>query len=97
MAEKAVIISEINAHAAKSGRVRADWYVGIATDVEKRLFVEHNVDRNGWWIYRKADSERAAREAEAELLELGYDGGTGGGDCPKYVYAYLKGPNTRQH
>lgn len=96
MANKAVIISEINAHVAKSGKPHADWYVGIATDVRKRLFEEHGVDQKGWWIYREADSELVAREAEAELLKLGYDGGTGGGDRPRYVYAYLKGPNTRE-
>ena len=43
-----------------------------------------------------ADSEQTARAAEAELLDLGYDGGVGGGDHPRYVYAFLKTANTRR-
>ena len=98
MAFKAEIISKINAHVASMGGAHADWYVGIATDAEDRLFLDHNVDReNGKWIYVPADSERVARETEAELLDYyGYDGGIGGGDKPTFVYAYRKTPSTRQ-
>lgn len=98
MANKTEIISKINAHVASRGGTHVDWYVGIATDPETRLFSDHNVDREyGKWIYVLANDENTAREAEAELLEYhGYDGGTGGGDHPRYVYAFLKTKNTRR-
>ena len=75
----------------------SDWYVGIATDVKKRLFVEHNVLEKGsaGWIYRKADSERECRDTECYLLEhYRFKGDTGGGDKPLYVYAYKITANT---
>jgi hypothetical protein len=69
---------------------KPDWYVGIATDIEQRLFVEHNVSKNnGRWIYREANSEQEARDTEKYLLDTySFKGGTGGGDKPVYVYAY---------
>lgn len=79
-------------------RTRRHWYVGIATDIEERLFGDHGVDKRDarHYIYYVADDERTARAAEAKLLELGYDGGAGGGDRPRYVYAFLKTANTRR-
>ena len=70
---------------------KSDWYVGIATDIQKRLFLDHNVAEQGsaGWIYRKASGEQNARDTEQYLLHFyGFKGGTGGGICPKYVYAY---------
>lgn len=97
MADMAKIISDINEHVARSRRSHSDWYVGIATDIKQRLFGDHNVDQDGWWIYRIADDEKVARETEAKLLdEFGYDGGIGGGDHPIYVYAFLKTSSTRR-
>ena len=75
----------------------ADWYVGIATDVKKRLFVDHNVPESGsaGWIYREANSERECRDTECYLLEhYRFKGDTGGGDKPLYVYAYRITANT---
>lgn len=75
----------------------ADWYVGIATDVKKRLFVDHNVPESGsaGWIYREANSERECRDTECYLLEhYRFKGDTGGGDEPLYVYAYRITANT---
>ena len=90
------IINDINDYVGNDDH--EDWYVGIATDVEKRLFKEHGVDKErDPWIHREADSESIARDAEAELLyNHGYDGGTGGGDHPIHVYAYKKNSHTRQ-
>lgn len=69
----------------------SSWYVGIANDPERRLFQEHEVNReNGRWIYTKCYSDSSAREVENTLIEnLGTQGGPGGGDDSTiFVYAY---------
>ena len=99
MASKAEIVGGIRKFVGGSDdRTRGHWYVGIATDIEERLFGDHNVDKGDarHYIYYMADSEQTARAAEAELLDLGYDGGVGCGDHPRYVYAFLKTANTRR-
>lgn len=77
-----------------------DIYVGITNDVERRLFNEHNVDKNQRdnWVYFKAFSADQARLVESVLIEKAdFDGGEGGGgeDCV-FVYAFLKTPNTKR-
>lgn len=77
----------------------ADWYIGIASVPEQRLFIDHNVDKdNDYWIYRNAGDQTAARNVELFFIEqLGTDGGPGGGDhTTKFVYAYKKTPSTRE-
>lgn len=85
------IIKEISDHLGKSSKqYYHDFYIGITNDVERRLFGEHNVPRNGhWWIHRAADTETHSRTAEKYFLDKGMKGGTGGGgtDCI-YVYCY---------
>lgn len=95
---KSEIVAEITAHISKSGSQYSEWYSGIAADAESRLFDDHNVSREGaWWIYRKANSDDEAREAEAELLELGCKGGGGGGDEDTvFVYAYKITSTTKE-
>jgi hypothetical protein len=90
------IVNEIYAHMQKQGGKTTGWYVGIAADIDQRLFTDHKVPRqNHWFIYRKSTSANNARTVEKALLDLGCDGGGGGGDDKSvYVYAYLKGPNT---
>lgn len=90
------IVDEIYSHIQKQGGRTADWYVGIAADINQRLFIDHKVPRqNHWFIYRKATSVNNARAVEKALLDTGCDGGGGGGDYNTvYVYAYLKGINT---
>ncbi len=75
---------------------RANWYVGIASDIQNRLFSDHNVHpTNHFWIYRQAVNAEHARSAEAMLLNLGYDGGRSGGDhTTMHVYAFRKDPQT---
>lgn len=94
------IINAIEEHLGKSyKRYYQDFYVGITSDINARLFVAHNVPEKGhWYIYQWADSEDIAREVEKHFLDLGMDGGTGGGTGDgdvRYVYCYEKGPNTR--
>ena len=76
----------------------SNWYVGIAKDVENRLFTDHNVDKlNSQWIYDEAINSQHARSAEESLINSGFDGGTSGGDNQTtFVYAYRKTSNTRE-
>jgi len=90
------IYDEFKAHINKSGESYHNWYVGIATDPRNRLFEEHNVsEKNGWWIFRKCNTDEDARAIEEALLKLGCDGGTGGGDQnTTSIYAYFKSSST---
>jgi hypothetical protein len=91
------VVDEIAAHIRKQGGNTASWYAGIAANAEQRVFGDHNVPRDHWWIYRAAVSSTEARSAEKALLAWGCDGGGGGGDLNSvYVYAYLKTPTTRE-
>lgn len=89
IAEKERIIQEFKKYIEDIGGDYSEWYAGIASDAEERLFDEHGVDKNGFWIYDDAGSSGVAREIEMQLFELGIKGDTGGGDeNSKYVYAY---------
>ncbi len=87
---------QIVEHVEKQGGNPSDWYAGIASDWEKRLFSDHNVPRKEyWWIIRACPTSDAARNVEHALVEYGCDGGGGGGDkTTVFVYAYLKSPTT---
>jgi hypothetical protein len=86
------IRDQILAYLNSQGGRSASWYIGVATDIERRLFVDHRVPpANHWYICRQAHSPAAAREAGQALLALGFDGGLGAGDEDAvFVYAYLK-------
>ena len=86
------VYNEIAALINKQGGAYSTWYCGIASDWEDRLFNEHQVSRtNSWWIALQCYNNAAARNVEKALLELGCDGGAGGGDeTTIYAYAYLK-------
>lgn len=89
----AEIIKAIDAHLMKSNREYYNqFYIGITSDIESRLFGDHKVPReNHWWIYQYADSEDIARDVERHYLELGMQGDEGGGTGSgnvKYVYCY---------
>ena len=87
---KQEIINEIANHFADTSY--SDCYIGVTSDVEQRLFVDHNVSKEkGHWIYRTASSSSIAREIEQHFLEQNMDGGTGGGDkYSEIVYVYKK-------
>lgn len=88
------IIRDFDGHLQKSGRqYYNEFYVGVTTDVEQRLFTSHRVRRDGdWWVYALADTEEIAREVEKHYLEFGMRGKTGGGTGKDgdswYVYCY---------
>jgi len=82
------IVANIN----KQGGLYSEWYCGITSDLESRLFGDHKVPRGDYWrSFRKCHNDTDARAVEAALVKLGCDGGGGGGDrTTVYVYAYLK-------
>lgn len=99
--DKETIISEISDYLLSScpkGTTCNQIYVGIAADAEDRLFNGHAVDKeNDVWIYRTASSDNVAREIEKHFLDLGFDGGPGGGDeNTKKVYCFLKNSHTKR-
>ncbi|MCH7905490.1 MAG: hypothetical protein IH944_13120 [Armatimonadetes bacterium] len=52
----------------------------------------------GFWIHRNTDSAVAARGIEQHLIDLGFEGGAGGGDASTtYVYAYKKTLHTDEN
>jgi len=96
---KEEIIKKIEDYMKKRGGTYRDWYVGITDDAERRLFTEHNVDKdNGNWCRREAYTSDDAREVEKYFLdECGTDGGPGGGnDDSNFVYAYKKTNYTKE-
>lgn len=72
-------------------------YVGITSNVQDRLFGDHNVsEKSDQWIYSTAATDTVAREIEQYFLNLGMDGGGGGGDASaEIVYAYKKNGHTK--
>lgn len=87
------VYDEIVAHMKKNAGKYSNWYCGIASDWASRLFDDHQVPRKEHpYIARQCFSNDDARAVERALLNLGCDGGAGGGDeTTVYVYAYLKG------
>lgn len=97
---KEEIIKDIDNHLQKSGKqYYSEFYVGITNNIERRLFEEHNVNKDTmWWIYRTANSKAVAEEIEQHYLDLGMKGNRGGGtEDTKIVYCYAIGPTTYDH
>ena len=87
------IKNDIFFHIINRGGVYKEWYVGVASDPIKQLFMKHRIDeKNDFWIYRKAESsEAAARVNDYFLNRLGTDGYIDKKDdnCI-YIYAFKK-------
>ena len=94
------IISAITDYVNKnwpSNATKKSFYIGIANNAEDRLFTDHSVDKDkDIWIYCPADTEQIARDVEKYFLDLGLDGGTGGGKNINYVYCFLQNSHTRR-
>lgn len=79
----------------KIGGLYRTWYVGITNDPQRRLFDEHGVDREKWWVYATATSNAVARRVESYFINLGTGGAPGGGEeDARVVYAYKKTSST---
>lgn len=88
------IIKDFDAHIKTSGRqFYNEFYIGITSDIEQRLFVQHRVKKEGqWWIFSPADTEEIARDVEKHYLAFGMKGGDGGGkgdEKATFVYCYV--------
>lgn len=82
-------IREINDYIVSWGGNYQEWYIGIASNPEDRLFNDHNVNEDtDAWIYRNAGSSTAARQIESYFLSLGCQGGSGGDISTQSIYAY---------
>ena len=92
-----VVKTKIKEYIDRSPYPYANWYVGVASDPESRLFNDHKVGKY-WWIYKECLSSDAARRVEDYFLNnLGTDGGPGGGDeNSTFVYAYHKTSETNE-
>ena len=91
------IIEFFNKHLASSGRrYYSDFYIGITNDVNRRLFQEHNVNKETmWWAYSTACTKEDAEAVERHFLEKGMKGNTGGvNDESTIVYCYAITPTT---
>lgn len=91
------IIADMDSHLKKSQKeFYSDFYVGITNYVDRRLFDEHNVQKEGqWWIYRDAINKSTAQRVEEYYLNKGMKGDTGGGtDDSTFVYCYEITRNT---
>ena len=92
------MVREILVFVDAHGLPRESWYAGVSSTPWARLHDGHglriNDPRNIW----DAGSETVARQVERELLRLGFDGGTGGGNDigPKFVYVFLQRSHTRR-
>jgi hypothetical protein len=87
------IIAHLDGYMKKFPQTRnPNWYVGIASDVRHRLFIDHKVlEHTGCWAFATAMTHDIAREVERIYLNAGCDGGSGGGDyTTRTVYVYLK-------
>jgi hypothetical protein len=95
-ADKATAIADIKAHREKRGGKYSQWYVGITSNPQKRLFGDHGVKEKGdVWIFRQCINSNVARAVEDYFLALGMNGGPGGGDDDSdYVYAYMIAEHT---
>ncbi len=96
---KQELINGIKDYVSKNGGSYSDWYVGITSNPESRIFSDHNVNKHGGvWVHGVAPSSQVAREVEDYFINvLGADGGSGGGDFTSTtVYAYKKTSYTRQ-
>ena len=93
MATKNQIITDI-ANGFR-GHKYSQCYIGITSDLERRLHGEHNVPtraNGGIYISRTADSNAIASQVEQHFLNAGMDGGEGGSRTARIVYAYKKIP-----
>lgn len=91
------IIRDIRAHITKEGSPFSDWYVGITSNINDRVFGDHNVsEKDQLYIYCEAYTVAFARHIEQQFIDVdGTDGGPGGGDEDSvFVYAYKKTSET---
>jgi len=94
-----VVKNNILTYINNNGGIYTDWYVGIAQDPKRRLFVDHGVLEAGdAWIYDWCLNSDAARNIESYFVTIfKTSGDVGGGDeNTTAVYAYKKSSHSRE-
>jgi hypothetical protein len=92
-------VGKFSAYIKKHGGGPKDWYVGITSDPDDRLFKEHKVQINSpEYIYDNAGTEENASAVKEYLIgSLGTLGFTGSGNQSEiWIYAYKIGSATVQ-
>lgn len=90
------IKQKISEHMRKYGGSYLDWYVGITSDTETRLFKKHKVNKNkNSWFFIQTDEQIAKNIGHYFINFLGTDGKTNGIEHPNYVYVYKKTWHTK--
>ena len=84
-----IIIFHVDNARVPVGTKRSHWYVGI-TDNPQERGSGHKVKVSNNGFFWHAGSESNARRVEKHILSLGFDGGSGGGKVPVYVYVFRK-------
>ncbi|MBD3329460.1 hypothetical protein GF357_03130, partial [Candidatus Dojkabacteria bacterium] len=78
----------------KHGGRYNDYYVGITDNIPERLSAHSIIAILDDYFSKDLEIEELARKVEAEFIELGCDGGDGGGKNPTIVYVYKKNSHT---
>jgi len=97
MATPETITTDIISFIEEKGGRTLDWYVGITSNPEQRLFAEHGLQKTGEdWIYRTADTaEEARRIGKYFVVAVKTDGAGFNEANARTVYAYKKKEHTK--
>ncbi len=93
-------ITQFTDYIKSNGGNPSEWYSGITSDPEDRIFEKHNVNKSkDLYIYDDAEIEVYARTIEKYLVEkIGMKGVPHDGDLDTtWVYAYKITPETNQN
>lgn len=94
---KQEIITDIKTYIAGNGGNFSEWYVGICSDVNKRLSADHKLNpKLDKWVFKTAPTSAIAKEIEYYFVKiLGAEGAAeGASDAGDKVYAYKKSERT---
>ena len=78
------IINDLNGAMASIDPVPSNWVIGITNDIERHMR-EHGATQA---LFQRASTSAVARRIERYFLNLGCDGGPGGGGFDA-VFVYL--------
>jgi len=85
------VINAIRRHMDRFGSNPNTWYVGIAENIRKKLFEDHQVsEQNGKWIYRALESNADAMEIKKHLVALGLKGDNNDDENGNIIFAFEK-------
>lgn len=85
------IIRSILLKTQNNKTVPQDYFVGVTSNLQKRVFHEHNLKKDGSvYAFFEAKNKTEAKKALSKLLSFHMNGFKVNGKIPgKYVYCYL--------